>query len=117
MSEDGNSSKMTIDENNVTLPSGEKKKTSSDDVNSSNNEVNSVDRRTASQMHQSQSEEEKASLRTLSTKFLKTILRELRQDRVAAEKKYKGLTEDKAVILMTEELRIRGVPEYLIPIP
>lgn len=72
VSEDSNSSKMTID-GNVTLPSGEKKKASSDDLNSSNIEVYSVDRRTASQMHQSQSEEEKASLRKFSTKFIKTI--------------------------------------------
>ena len=109
---------MTID-GNVTLPSGEKKEASIDDLNFPNNEVNSVDRRTSSQLHQSQSEEEKVSLSKLSTKHIKTILREFRQDRVATAKKYAGLKDfaDFAVPVMTEELRIRGVPEYLIPIP
>ena len=65
VSDDSNSSKRTID-GNVTLPSGENKEASIDDFKSSNNEVNSVDRRTASQMYQSQSEEEKASLRKFS---------------------------------------------------
>ena len=43
MSEDSNSSNMTID-GNVILPSEEKKEASIDDVNSPNDEVNSVDR-------------------------------------------------------------------------
>ena len=69
------------------------------------------------QLHQSQSEEEKASLRKLSTKLIKTILREFRQDREATEKKYNNMKADYAVPVLTEELRIRGVPEHLIPIP
>ena len=43
VSEDSNSSNMTID-GNVILPSEEKKEASIDDVNSPNDEVNSVDR-------------------------------------------------------------------------
>ena len=116
VSEDSNSSKMTID-GNVTLPSGEKKEPSKDDSNSTNHKLNPIDRKTSSQIYQSIPEESKASVRKLSKQRIKTILREFRQDRAATEAKYKGLRADEAVPVLTEELRIRGVPDYLIPIP
>ena len=116
VSEDSNSSKMTLD-GNVTLPSGEKKEALKDDSNSSNHKLNPIDRKTSSQIYQSIPEESKASVRKLSKQRIKTILREFRQDRAATEAKYKGLRADEAVPVLTEELRIRGVPDYLIPIP
>ena len=88
MSEDSNSSKMNID-GNVTLLSGEKKEAS-------------IERSTSSQIYQNLSEEEKASVRKLSTKQIKMIL----HFRLDCE----GLCAEKVVPVLTEELRSRGVP-------
>ena len=55
-------------------------------------------------------ETEKDSVKRTSTKKIMTVLRDFRQDREAAERKYRGLDADEAVPILMEELRRRGIP-------
>ena len=81
-----------------------------EELSSSNSELNSCE---TSQFHQGLNKDEKATIMNMPTEYIKKVLCNYHKNSEESKILYGGLTFDKVVPTLREELRRRGIPDEL----